>query len=204
MGILEFFNLRTPSPAAPATNPADMTADDLLKEKVSLEYDTRKVDRERESLEKQMDQLKREGMQAKGDSRVRIAEKFRDMQLNLGQARRDSAFLHKTIRVVSRIHSIKTRSGRLQRPYLDLGQIALDKIEALIRANDVDANTIEGKLDNILGASESDAELAESDGAVTDILASWDQEELDSVEGDSFSEDPIKKRERQINKDFDA
>lgn len=204
MGILEFFNIRTPSSTAPAKSPADMTPDELLKEKTALEYDARKVDREREALEKQMDQLKREGMQAKGDSRVRIAEKFRDMQLELGHARRDSACMHKAIRVVRRLHSIKARANRLRRPYLDLGGIAWDKIGDLLRDNEIEEAHMESKLDSILGASESEAELTQTEGAVADILASWDQEELDTVEGDSLSTEPVKKRDRQLNEDFDS
>lgn len=204
MGILEFFNLRTPSPAAPPKSPADMTPDELLKEKVALEFDARKVDREREALEKQMDQLKREGMQAKGDTRVRIAERYRDMQLELGHARRDSACMHKAIRVVRRVHSIKARANRLRRPYLDLGGIAWEKVGELLRDNAVAEDYMDNRLDEILGQSESEAVLSDTEDAVADILADWDQEELDSVDGDGLSTDTVKKRDRQLNEDFDS
>lgn len=187
--LLEFLGLQKRSDTSqPVRSPADMTGDELLKEESALNYDIRSLDREREDYSRKMEEIRRKGMPAGGDQRVRLAEQYRDVEVDLKRAARESACLHKTLRLVKRLRSYKERERRYKRPYLDIGRIQWEEVADLVRSQEIEVDEFETRLDRLLGVSEEQSVEPTTDAAVNEILAAWDREKLVEAEEGALPE----------------
>ena len=187
--LLEFLGLQKRSDtSAPVKSPADMTSDELMKEEAALSYDIRMMDRERDDLSRKMDQVRRQGLQAGGDQRVRLAEQYRDFDTDLKRAVREGSCLHKTLRLIKRLRAYKERERRYRRPYLDIGRIRWEEVADLVRSQEIEDEEFESRLDRLLGVSEEHVAEVTPDAAVRDILAEWDKERLAEAEGGTASQ----------------
>lgn len=200
--LLEFLGLQKRADSSqPVRSPANMTSDELLKEESALSYDIRGLDREREEFSRKMDEIRRQGMQAGGDQRVRLAEQYRDVEVDLKRAARESACLHKTLRLVKRLRSYKERERRYKRPYLEIGRIQWEEVADLVRSQEIEVDEFETRLDRLLGVSEEQLVEPTTDAAVNEILAAWDREKLVEAEEGTL---PEMHRERPAREPRDA
>jgi len=202
--LLEFLGLQKRSDTStPVKSPADMTSDELMKEEAALSYDIRTMDRERDDLSRKMDLVRRQGLQASGDERVRLAEQYRDFSLDLKRAAREGACLHKTLRLIKRLRSYKERERRYRRPYLDIGRIRWEEVADLVRSQEIEDEEFESRLDRLLGVSEEQVAEVTTDAAVQDILAAWDRETLTEAERGADAAETSGEQRARVDREAD-
>jgi hypothetical protein len=159
----------------------DLTADELNRERITIEQEQRRLDREAEQLDRDQKQLLSEYTAAGTPTQKRIvARKLQGVELRQKAADAKSSHCHKMLQTVSNFLILKDRMGFFNKFGVGrlLNNLDVAEVEQLVAQATVDGQLQEEKLATMLQQlDDANAQMLQgSDASLDDYMARLDEQ----------------------------
>ncbi|MCX7045002.1 MAG: hypothetical protein NTX50_05885 [Candidatus Sumerlaeota bacterium] len=143
----------------------DLSLNDLQTEKVRLEENERRVNKNIEKLEGDKGKLFKQGAsEASKRQKIIIARKIKELDEQVKEQDRKSSMLSKQIRVVNRLVSMKRKEGELKAAGLwsTISKMDATELESMLTDGKVSSELETAKVKQILDILETETEMSET------------------------------------------